>query len=140
MSILANFGALVFVFQYGRFESLLGFTSEGFTQAYIPILLFAIVFGLSMDCKVFLLSRIKEEYEATGDNIHSVATSMERSGRIIPIAALVMILVVPAFGIALAISIDSTNVRAFLVPALMRVMSGLNWWTPAFLKGRSSEC
>ena len=147
LSILASFGALVFVFQQGRFEGLLGFTSEGFTEASVPILLFAIVFGLSMDYEVFLLSRIKEEYDATGDNTHSVATGMERSGRIITSAALVLILVASAFatgeilivktlgfGIALAIFIDSTIVRALLVPALMRLMSGLNWWAPAFLR------
>ena len=152
MSILASFGALVFVFQHGRFEDFLGFTSEGFTEASVPILLFAIVFGLSMDYEVFLLSRIKEEYDATGDNTHSVAVGMERSGRIITSAALVLILVASAFatgeilivktlgfGIALAIFIDSTIVRALLVPALMRVMSGLNWWAPRWLKGRPSE-
>ena len=147
LSILASFGALVFVFQQGRFEGLLGFTSEGFMEASVPILLFAIVFGLSMDYEVFLLSRIKEEYDATGDDTHSVATGMERSGRIITSAALVLILVASAFatgeilivktlgfGIALAIFIDSTIVRALLVPALMRIMSGLNWWAPAFLR------
>jgi RND superfamily putative drug exporter len=151
MSILASFGALVFVFQQGRFEGLLGFTSEGFTEASVPILLFAIVFGLSMDYEVFLLSRIKEEYDATGDNTHSVATGMERSGRIITSAALVLILVASAFatseilivktlgfGIALAIFIDSTIVRALLVPALMRVMSDLNWWAPRFMRERTS--
>jgi RND superfamily putative drug exporter len=147
LSILASFGALVFVFQQGRFEGLLGFTSEGFTEASVPILLFAIVFGLSMDYEVFLLSRIKEEYEATGDNTHSVTTGMQRSGRIITSAALILILVASAFatgeilivktlgfGIALAIFIDSFIVRALLVPALMRIMSGLNWWAPAFLR------
>ena len=151
MSILASFGALVFVFQQGRFEGLLGFTSEGFTEASVPILLFAIVFGLSMDYEVFLLSRIKEEYDATGDNTHSVATGMERSGRVITSAALVLILVASAFatgeilivkalgfGIALAIFIDSTIVRALLVPALMRLMSDLNWWAPTFLRERTT--
>ncbi|MCH8206776.1 MAG: MMPL family transporter [Chloroflexi bacterium] len=151
MSILASFGALVFVFQQGRFEGLLGFTSEGFTEASVPILLFAIVFGLSMDYEVFLLSRIKEEYDATGDNTHSVATGMERSGGIITSAALVLILVASAFaasevlivkmlgfGIALAIFIDSTIVRALLVPALMRIMSDLNWWAPTFLREKTT--
>ncbi len=149
MSILASFGALVFVFQQGHFADLMGFTAEGFTEASVPILLFAIVFGLSMDYEVFLLSRVKEEYDATGDNTASVATGMERSGRIITSSALILILVAAGFGTgdilivkalgfgtALAIFIDSTVVRALLVPALMKVMSGLNWWAPRFLGGR----
>ena len=148
LSILASFGALVFVFQQGHFQNLLGFTSEGITEASVPILLFAIVFGLSMDYEVFLLSRIKEEYEATGDNTQAVAVGMEKSGRIITSAALVLILVSAGFasgdilivktlgvGIALAILIDSTIVRALLVPALMRLFSTANWWAPGFLGG-----
>ena len=147
MSILASFGAIVFVFQQGHFQGLLGFSAEGFTEATVPILLFSIVFGLSMDYEVFLLSRVKEEYDATGDNTRSVAVGMERSGRIITSAALILILVASGFatgdilivkalgfGTALAIFIDSTIVRALLVPALMRVMSGLNWWAPGFLR------
>ncbi|HAL48669.1 MAG TPA: MMPL family transporter [Dehalococcoidia bacterium] len=148
MSILASFGALVFVFQQGHFQSILGFTSEGFIEASVPILLFSIVFGLSMDYEVFLLSRVKEEYEANGDNADAVAIGMERSGRIITSAALVLILVSAGFasgdilivkalgfGTALAIFIDSTIVRALLVPALMRLFSAANWWAPAFLGG-----
>ncbi len=148
LSILASFGALVFVFQQGHFQELLGFTSEGYLEATVPILLFSVVFGLSMDYEVFLLSRVKEEYEATGDNTRSVSVGMERSGRIITSAALILIvvsggfatgdiLIVKAlgFGTALTILIDSTIVRALLVPALMRLMSGLNWWAPRFLGG-----
>jgi RND superfamily putative drug exporter len=148
MSILASFGALVFVFQQGHFQSILGFTSEGFTEASVPILLFSIVFGLSMDYEVFLLSRVKEEYEANGNNADAVAIGMERSGRIITSAALVLILVSAGFasgdilivkalgfGTALAIFIDSTIVRALLVPALMRLFSAANWWAPGFLGG-----
>ena len=147
LSILASFGALVFVFQQGHFQWLLGFTAEGFIEASVPIILFAIVFGLSMDYEVFLLSRVKEEYDATGDNARSVATGMERSGKIITSAALILILVASGFatgdilivkalgfGTALAIFIDATIVRALLVPALMRIMSGLNWWAPGFLR------
>jgi RND superfamily putative drug exporter len=147
MSILASFGALVFVFQQGHFQSLLGFTSEGFVEASVPILLFSLLFGLSMDYEVFLLSRIKEDYEATGDTIGSIATGMERSGKVITSAALILILVASGFatgdilivkalgfGIALAIFIDATIVRALLAPALMRLMSDLNWWAPSFLK------
>ena len=147
LSILASFGALVFVFQQGNFESLLGFTSEGTTEATVPILVFSVVFGLSMDYEVFLLSRVKEEYERTGDNTRAVATGMERSGRIITSAAAILIVVSAGFatgdiliikalglGTAIAVLVDSTIVRALLVPALMRVMSHLNWWAPHWLR------
>jgi RND superfamily putative drug exporter len=133
-------------------QGLLGFRAEGFTEASVPIILFCIVFGLSMDYEVFLLSRIKEEYEATGDNTASVGRGMERSGRVITSAALVMVLVAAGFasgdilivkalgfGTALAIFIDSTIVRALLVPALMRVLSGANWWAPRFLRPASAR-
>ena len=152
MSILASFGALVFVFQQGHFQSLLGFSAEGFTEATVPILLFSIVFGLSMDYEVFLLARVKEEYDASGDNARSVATGMERSGKVITSAAIVMVIVASGlatseilivkalgFGIALAIFIDATIVRTLAVPALMRIMGHLNWWAPGFLKGSPRE-
>ena len=151
LSILASYGALVWVFQEGYLQGVLGFEAEGFTEASVPILLFCIVFGLSMDYEVFLLSRIKEEYDATGDNATSVATGMERSGVIITSAALILILVAAAFttsdilivktlgfGTALAIFVDSTIVRTLLVPALMRVLSDWNWWAPGFLGGASN--
>ena len=147
LSVLASFGALVFVFQQGNFEGLLGFTAEGFTEATVPILVFAVVFGLSMDYEVFLLSRVKEEYERTGNNTRAVAIGMERSGRIITSAAAILILVSAGFatgdiliikalglGTAIAVLVDSTIVRALLVPALMRVMSHLNWWAPHWLR------
>ena len=147
LSILASFGALVLVFQQGSFERLLGFTAEGFTEATVPILVFSVVFGLSMDYEVFLLSRVKEEYERTGDNTRAVAVGMERSGRIITSAAAVLILVSAGFatgdiliikalglGTAIAVLVDSTIVRALLVPALMRVMSSLNWWAPRWMR------
>ncbi len=147
LSILASFGALVLVFQQGNFERLLGFTAEGFTEATVPILVFSVVFGLSMDYEVFLLSRVKEEYEHTGDNTRAVAVGMERSGRIITSAAAILILVSAGFatgdiliikalglGTAIAVLVDSTIVRALLVPALMRVMSSLNWWAPRWMR------
>ena len=147
LSILASFGALVFVFQQGNFERLLGFTAEGTTEATVPILVFSIVFGLSMDYEVFLLSRVKEEYERTGDNTRAVAVGMERSGRIITSAAAILIVVSAGFatgdiliikalglGTAIAVLVDSTVVRALLVPALMRVMSRLNWWAPRWMR------
>ena len=150
LSILASFGALVFVFQQGNFEGLLGFTADGTTEATVPILVFSVVFGLSMDYEVFLLSRVKEEYERTGDNTRAVAVGMERSGRIITSAAAILIVVSAGFatgdiliikalglGTAIAVLVDSTIVRALLVPALMRVMSRLNWWAPSWM--RSSQ-
>ena len=147
LSILASFGALVFVFQQGNFEGLLGFTADGTTEATVPILVFSVVFGLSMDYEVFLLSRVKEEYERTGDNTRAVAVGMERSGRIITSAAAILIVVSAGFatgdiliikalglGTVIAVLVDSTIVRALLVPALMRVMSGLNWWAPRWMR------
>ena len=147
LSILASFGALVFVFQQGNFEGLLGFTADGTTEATVPILVFSVVFGLSMDYEVFLLSRVKEEYERTGDNTRAVAIGMERSGRIITSAAAILIVVSAGFatgdiliikalglGTAIAVLVDSTIVRALLVPALMRVMSRLNWWAPRWMR------
>ena len=147
LSILASFGALVFVFQQGNFERLLSFTADGTTEATVPILVFSVVFGLSMDYEVFLLSRVKEEYERTGDNTRAVAVGMERSGRIITSAAAILIVVSAGFatgdilivkalglGTAIAVLVDSTIVRALLVPALMRVMSRLNWWAPRWLR------
>ncbi|MEE9199805.1 MAG: MMPL family transporter [Dehalococcoidia bacterium] len=147
MSIFASYGALVFIFQQGHFEGLLNFTSSGFLEATLPILLFMILFGLSMDYEVFLLSRIKEIYDTTGDNTLSVALGLERTGKIITSAALVLVLVAGSFalgdiiiikalglGIAIAIFLDSTVVRALLVPALMRILGDLNWWAPRVLK------
>ena len=147
LSILASFGALVFVFQQGNFQQLLGFTADGTIEATVPILVFSVVFGLSMDYEVFLLSRVKEEYERTGDNTRAVAVGMERSGRIITSAAAILIVVSAGFatgdiliikmlglGTAIAVLVDSTIVRALLVPALMRVMSRLNWWAPRWVR------
>ena len=148
LSILAGFGALVFIFQWGNFQNLLGFTTGGFTEATAPILIFSVVFGLSMDYEVFLLSRVKEDYEKTGDNARAVAVGMQRSGRVITSAAAILILVSLGFatgdlllvkavavGMAIAVLIDATIVRALLVPALMRVMAGANWWAPRRLGG-----
>ena len=148
LSILAGFGALVFIFQQGNFQELLGFAAGGFTEATAPILIFSVVFGLSMDYEVFLLSRVKEDYEKTGDNARSVAVGMQRSGRVITSAAAILILVSLGFatgdlllikaigvGTAIAVLIDATIVRALLVPALMRVMDRANWWAPRRLGG-----
>jgi uncharacterized membrane protein YdfJ with MMPL/SSD domain len=144
LSLGAAFGALVWVFQDGNLEWLLRFESVGAITLFVPVFMFAVVFGLSMDYEVFLLSRIKEEYDASGDNRMSVVRGLERTGRIITSAALLLVVVSGAFatseiifvkqvglGVALAIAIDATIVRALFVPAAMRLMGGLNWWAPA---------
>ncbi len=144
LSLGAAFGALVWVFQDGNLEWLLRFESVGAITLFVPVFMFAVVFGLSMDYEVFLLSRIKEEYDASGHNRMSVARGLERTGRIITSAALLLVLVNAAFatseiifvkqvgiGVAVAIALDATIVRALLVPAVMRLMGGLNWWAPA---------
>ncbi len=148
MSVFASYGALVFIFQQGNLEGLLNFTSTGFLEATLPILLFTILFGLSMDYEVFLLTRIREIYDETGDNAQSVALGLEKTGRIITSAALVLVLVAGSFtfgdiiiikalglGIALAIFLDSTVVRALLVPSLMKILGDRNWWAPSWMRG-----
>lgn len=148
MSVFASYGALVFIFQQGNLEGLLNFTSTGFLEATLPILLFTILFGLSMDYEVFLLTRIREIYDETGDNAQSVALGLEKTGRIITSAALVLVLVAGSFtfgdiiiikalglGIALAIFLDSSVVRALLVPSLMKILGDRNWWAPGWMRG-----
>jgi RND superfamily putative drug exporter len=143
LSILASYGALVFVFQEGHFANLLGFTPLGFVEASLPIVMFCMLFGVSMDYEVFLLSRVKEAYDQTGDNARSVAEGLERSGRIITSAALIIVVVGFSFvtadivlikalglGVALAVLLDATVVRALLVPATMRLLGEWNWWAP----------
>lgn len=147
LSILASYGALVWVFQDGHLSNLLGFTPLGYVEASLPIIMFCILFGLSMDYEVFLLSRIREEWERTGDNTRSVAVGMQRSGRIITSAALLVVVVTASFvsadvvlikalgfGIALAVLLDATVVRALLVPSTMKLLGALNWWLPAPLQ------
>ena len=142
LSISASFGALVFVFQDGHGSSLLGFEASSIDPS-TPVIMFCIVFGLSMDYEVLLLSRIQEEYRRTGDNTHSVAEGLERSGRLITGAAAIMVGVFAAFGLAeillikaiglgmaLAVAADATLVRALVVPATMRLLGNLNWWAP----------
>ncbi|TCO48597.1 RND superfamily putative drug exporter [Kribbella antiqua] len=144
LSLSAAFGAMVWIFQDGHLSGLLDFTSAGFLDATNPVLLFAVLFGLSMDYEVFLLSRIREEYDQTGDNTQAVALGLQRTGGIITSAALLLIIVVAAFstsgivfvkmigvGLVIAIALDATIVRALLVPATMRLLGRLNWWAPA---------
>jgi RND superfamily putative drug exporter len=146
LSLLASYGALVWVFQDGHLERWLRFESLGYVEASLPIIMFCILFGLCMDYEVFLLSRVREEWERTGDNTESVAIGLQRSGRIISSAALIVVVVAISFvsadvilvkalgfGIALAVFLDATVVRALLVPATMRLMGHWNWWRPRLL-------
>jgi trehalose monomycolate/heme transporter len=147
LSLSASFGAIVWIFQDGHLSGLLDFTPTGTLEATQPILVLAIVFGLSMDYEVFLMSRIRERYAATGDNTAAVAAGLQRTGGIITTAALLLVVVIGAFslsgitfikliGVAMAIAIlvDATVVRALLVPASMRLLGRWNWWAPAPLR------
>jgi RND superfamily putative drug exporter len=151
LSITASFGALVFIFQEGNFSDVLGFTSPGFTVAGNPIIMFSVLFGLSMDYEVLLLSRIQEAYRRTGDNTASVAEGLAKTAGVITGAALIMVTVFSAFalaesitiksigvGMAIAVLIDATIVRILLVPATMRLMGKWNWWAPGPL-GRLAD-
>jgi putative drug exporter of the RND superfamily len=145
LSIGASFGALVWVFQQGHLSSLLNFTPAALDPS-VPVLLFCLVFGLSMDYEVLLISRIQEEYRRTGDTTQAVAEGLEKSGRLITGAAAIMVAVFLAFGLAdvvliksiglglaLAVAIDATLVRALIVPAVMRLLGPANWWAPRSL-------
>jgi RND superfamily putative drug exporter len=147
LSILASFGALVWIFQDGNLSALLGFRPLGFVETSQPVILFCVLFGLSMDYEVFLLSRMKEVYDRTGDNREAVARGLERSGRIVSSAALIVVLVAGSFaladivlikalgiGMAVAVALDATVVRALLVPATMRLLGDWNWWLPERLE------
>jgi putative drug exporter of the RND superfamily len=143
LSILASYGALVVVFQEGAFADLLRFEPLGFIEASLPIVMFCVLFCLSMDYEVFLLSRIKESYDEGKDNTASVAWGLERSGRLITSAAAIVVLVSSSFvaadviiikalglGTAIAVLLDATVVRALLVPASMQLLGDWNWWAP----------
>jgi putative drug exporter of the RND superfamily len=145
-SISASFGALVFIFQQGHFSDLLGFTPQSVDPS-IPVILFSIVFGMSMDYEVLLISRIQEEYRRTGDNQRGVALGLEKSGRLITGAAAIMVTVFLAFalaqvviiksigvGLAIAIAIDASIVRILIVPSVMRILGRANWWAPRPLR------
>ena len=147
LSLGAVFGALVWVFQDGHLAGILGFTAFGAIEAWVPVIVFAFAFGLSMDYEVFLLSRIKEAHDETGDTNHAVATGLQRSGRIITSAAFLVIIVflgfaagqtlgIKEFGLALAIAVavDATLVRCILVPATMTLLGPANWWAPGPLR------
>ena len=146
LSIGAAYGVVVAVFQWGWGASLIGVGREGPIEAWAPMMLFAIVFGLSMDYEVFLLSRMKEEYDRTHDNPTAVADGLAATARVITAAALIMVCVFSAFvlgddrslklfglGLAVAVLIDATIVRMVLVPATMELLGDRNWWFPAWL-------
>ncbi len=147
LSIIASYGALVWIFQDGNLSQLLGFQPLGFVETTLPVILFCVLFGLSMDYEVFLLSRMKEAWDLTGDNTEAVARGLERSGRIVSSAALIVVVVAGSFafadivlikalglGVAIAVALDATVVRALLVPATMRLLGHWNWWMPARLE------
>jgi RND superfamily putative drug exporter len=147
VSLSASFGVLVWVFQEGHLTGLLDFTSTGNIDTMIPVLVLAFAFGLSMDYEVFLLSRIKELRDAGASNDEAVARGLQRSGRIITSAALVIVIVFAGFAsgqllvikqmgvaLAVAVAIDSTFVRMLLVPATMTLLGEWNWWAPEPLR------
>ena len=147
LSITASFGALVWIFQDGNLSAILGFAPLGFVETTLPVILFCVLFGLSMDYEVFLLTRMREAWQRTGDNREAVALGLERSGRIVTSAALIVVVVAGSFafadivlikalglGMAIAVALDATIVRALLVPATMRLLGRWNWWIPARLE------
>ena len=145
LSIAAAYGAVVALFQWGHLGSITGI-AEGPIEPWAPMMLFAIVFGLSMDYEVFLLSRIREEYERTGDSKNSVADGLASTARVITAAAAIMVVVFGSFilednrvsklmgtGLAIAVLLDATVVRMLLVPATMELLGDKNWWIPKWL-------
>jgi uncharacterized membrane protein YdfJ with MMPL/SSD domain len=147
LTLSAVFGILVLIFQDGRIEGLLGYTSQGAIEQTMPLLLFAVAFGLSTDYGVFLLSRIKEARDGGASDSEAVAIGLERTGRIVTAAALLFAVAIGAFvsseiifikenglGTALAVLIDASIVRALLVPSLMELLGKWNWWAPRPLR------
>ena len=149
LSLLAGYGAMVWVFQEGHLEWLFGFSSTGAIDAELPILLFCTVFGVSMDYEVFLLSRMRESWDETGDNREAVRRGLAKTGRIITSAALIVVVVASSFaftsilitkaigvGLAVAVLLDATVIRILMVPAAMRLIGRWNWWLPEWLDRR----
>jgi RND superfamily putative drug exporter len=147
LSLTATFGAIVWIFQEGHLSGLLRFTPTGTIDPTMPILMLAIIFGLSMDYEVFLLSRVRERYDLTGDNTAAVAGGLQRTGGIITGLALLLVIVVGAFsasgitfiklmgvGMIIALVVDATIIRVLLVPATMRLLGRANWWAPRPLR------
>jgi RND superfamily putative drug exporter len=147
LSLGATFGALVWIFQQGHLSGVLGFESFGAIELWVPIVVFVFAFGLSMDYEVFLLSRIKECYAESGDSDDAVANGLQRSGRIITSAGILVMIVFVGFALgenlgikemglalAIAVAIDVTVVRCLLVPATMTLLGDKNWWAPPLLR------
>jgi RND superfamily putative drug exporter len=147
LSLTAMFGAVVWVFQDGHLSGLLDFTSSGSIETTLPVLMFCVAFGLSMDYGVFLLSRIKEEYDHTGDHREAVRFGLQRTGGLITAAAVILAVVMVAIGtsrvantkmlglgVALAVLMDAMVVRSLLVPAVMRLTGRATWWAPGPLR------
>jgi uncharacterized membrane protein YdfJ with MMPL/SSD domain len=149
LSISASYGALVWIFQDGHLADWLHFT-PGPIETTTPLIMFCVIFGLSMDYGVLLLSRIREEYRRSGDNTLSVGVGLQHTGRLITAAAAIMAAVFFSFGMAdlvvikaigigmgIAVVLDATIVRALLVPATMRLLGRWNWWAPPILPPKS---
>lgn len=147
ISITASFGVVTWIFSDGHLSGLLGFTPQGYLDATNPILMLAILFGLSMDYEVFLLSRVREQWDLAGDNDEAVVAGVAKTGRIITSAALLLAVVIGAFalsgivfmkmigiGMLVALLVDATVVRALLVPATMKLLGHWNWWAPGPLR------
>src|SRR5580704_11497512 len=147
LSLSATFGVVVWIFQQGHLSGLLQFAPTGTLDPTMPILMLAIIFGLSMDYEVFLLSRIRERYDVTGDNAEAVASGLQRTGGVITSAALLLVVVIGAFsasgitfiklmgvGMIVALVVDASIVRVMLVPATMRLLGRANWWAPGPLR------
>jgi RND superfamily putative drug exporter len=152
ISVLAAYGFLVYVFQKGIGAGLIGLVPPGGLNSFIVLMLFTILFGLSMDYEVFLLSRIREEYQRTGDNRKSVVSGLSQTGGLITSAALIMVVLFGSFGftrltatrefglgLAFAVALDATLIRVVLVPILMGLLGRANWWFPAALLPRGSR-
>jgi len=147
LSLSATFGVVVWIFQQGHLSGFLQFTPTGTLDPTMPILMLAIIFGLSMDYEVFLLSRMRERYDVTGDNTEAVASGLQRTGGVITSAALLLVVVIGAFsasgitfiklmgvGMIVALIVDASIVRVLLVPATMRLLGRVNWWAPRPLR------
>lgn len=150
LSLGASMGMVVTVFQKGFLADVLHITSIGYVSATLPVIIFCVVFGISMDYEVFLISRIAEEYEKTGNNERSTAEGLKKTGSLITSAAFILIVVVGAFiftdieiikalglGLTLAVLIDATLIRILIVPSLMKLLGRANWWAPQWIKGKS---
>jgi RND superfamily putative drug exporter len=151
ISVLAAYGFLVYVFQDGIGANLIGLVPPGGLNSFIVLMLFTILFGLSMDYEVFLLSRIRDEYRRCGDNRQSVINGLTQTGGLITSAALIMVVLFGSFGftrltatrefglgLAFAVALDATLIRVVLVPILMGMLGPANWWFPSFSRWRRS--